>query len=575
MWKFAAAMGSALPDPVKSEAAAAPVPSIAVPSKPPAGQRGPAGIQPRATYSRVNTPRPPKPDAGEMGQKSVAPRGAESLPKVAEARVTMSSTTGMNIHDLLKAASAGAAEHLDLNLRHARRVAGLEVEKTAAAAPPAHAPTIDTAQALAIADALDWVKVAMTDGEAPPADPNMQGTGVGANASSVHITPSGENKVTGNNGTASAAVQPPMSETLESDPNISGDAATHVETKTTIDGAPPVIENGTVDTPAKMASLYARNLTVLGLKLAEDEAGPETVEAPPADAEPPAESTEGGMGAELPPEVAALLAQLGVDPETADPETIQAILAMLQENQGGTEVPPAAETAGEPEMEAPVGDAAAPMEDPKVAALYAHNLRALGFHKEAASAHPQSRTKQSSVPVDALIELAKIGHISPDGLVALLKLAGEETLAADTGPQNAGGQAVAPEGVRDSSEPGPAKPADVEAQVSKMLSSNEAAINTTQRDAKADVKEDLSQILNESALSRSGDSVLQDALKNTEQAGSKISSLQLAALQVLAEKRAAEDCAPGKKDSKKGKEKTSMMAGMAPPPPPPPPAPTM
>ncbi len=102
----------------------------------------------------------------------------------------------------------------------------------------------------------------------------------------------------------------------------------------------------------------------------------------------------------------------------------------------------------------------------------------------------------------------------------------------------------------------PSEPADVTRQKS-MISSNEAAINYTKRQAKADPKSDLGRVLKEPALSAATDKTLNLAFAHTQQAGAKIASdlTRTAAAQALLQKLAEEA------DASKKKEKTSNMPG--------------
>lgn len=80
-----------------------------------------------------------------------------------------------------------------------------------------------------------------------------------------------------------------------------------------------------------------------------------------------------------------------------------------------------------------------------------------------------------------------------------------------------------PDGAVGSGEGAPSEPSDVASQKRKMVSSNEAAINYTKRDAKGDPKQDLGDILSEPALSASTDATLDRTLDHTDAAGAKIS----------------------------------------------------
>lgn len=120
-----------------------------------------------------------------------------------------------------------------------------------------------------------------------------------------------------------------------------------------------------------------------------------------------------------------------------------------------------------------------------------------------------------------------------------------------------------PEGVRASGEAGPSEPADVSSQ-KRLISSNEAAINFTKGQAKADPKSDVNKVLTEPALSSAHDDVLQRAFDNTERAGVKISSLvRSSATRALLEKMAEE---AAEDDKKKKKESGGAMGTFTAPP---------
>ena len=83
--------------------------------------------------------------------------------------------------------------------------------------------------------------------------------------------------------------------------------------------------------------------------------------------------------------------------------------------------------------------------------------------------------------------------------------------------------AAPPPGAAPAGEQVPSEPSDVTSQKS-MISSNEAAINYTKGQAKADPKKDVNQVLTEPALSSAHDKVLNEVFENTGRAGVKISS---------------------------------------------------
>jgi hypothetical protein len=87
--------------------------------------------------------------------------------------------------------------------------------------------------------------------------------------------------------------------------------------------------------------------------------------------------------------------------------------------------------------------------------------------------------------------------------------------------------AEAPQGASAAQDgPIPPEPSDVNSQ-KRFISDNMAAINYTRRQAKADPKRDLGQILTEPALSAATDKTLNEAFNHTNEAGAKIASAQL------------------------------------------------
>ena len=76
-----------------------------------------------------------------------------------------------------------------------------------------------------------------------------------------------------------------------------------------------------------------------------------------------------------------------------------------------------------------------------------------------------------------------------------------------------------------------------------MIDSNEAARDYTKRDAKAEPKERMGEVLDEPAQKKSTDAVLQNNLSNTSEAGVKISAAQAVAARALLSKLAEEGCA--------------------------------
>jgi hypothetical protein len=118
------------------------------------------------------------------------------------------------------------------------------------------------------------------------------------------------------------------------------------------------------------------------------------------------------------------------------------------------------------------------------------------------------------------------------------------------------GPAAPPSGTA-SGEGVPSEPSDVTSQ-KRMIASNEAAINYTKGEAKADPKSDLSMILTEPALSSSTDRVLQEAFDASSRAGSKIASAEPTLTQSAAASAYLQKLA---EMQVKGKEKKSNMPG--------------
>ena len=87
----------------------------------------------------------------------------------------------------------------------------------------------------------------------------------------------------------------------------------------------------------------------------------------------------------------------------------------------------------------------------------------------------------------------------------------------------------------------PALPGPAAAQ-EKLIDSLQAAINYTKRDAKAEPKERMGEVLDEPAQKKTTDTVLQNNLSNTTEAGTKISSVKVAAARAYLKKIAEEGC---------------------------------
>jgi len=87
----------------------------------------------------------------------------------------------------------------------------------------------------------------------------------------------------------------------------------------------------------------------------------------------------------------------------------------------------------------------------------------------------------------------------------------------------------------------PALPGPAAAQ-EKLIDSITSAINYTKRDAKAEPKERMGEVLDEPAQKKTTDTVLQNNLSNTDAAGTKISSVKVAAARAYLKKVAEAGC---------------------------------
>jgi hypothetical protein len=138
-----------------------------------------------------------------------------------------------------------------------------------------------------------------------------------------------------------------------------------------------------------------------------------------------------------------------------------------------------------------------------------------------AAALARGKKKESSAPIGLIRKLAE-DAINPAHI---------------SSPANVD-PAKPPPGASASEEGVPAEPSDVTSQ-KRMISSNQAAIDYTKGQAKADPKKDVNQVLEEPALSSSTDKVLEQAFDATGQAGVKISSaggMRKSAMQIGAQR---------------------------------------
>lgn len=224
MRKLSVAMGSALPDPVAATARPSPVPTPAIENKTAPGQRGPVGLSPRTTYSRVNTGTPPVPDAGMSLHKSAPPRGSEFLPnKLAHQEVFMATSADRpSLNDMVKAAMAGTIAKSEIT-REALRQTGEEFSTKIASAQYSddHVSTQDVHK---LASALGYLANSFRK------EAYDLGPGAGPGALEVSgAKASGNSLDAGESGHAIASNQPPMTPALQRDQVQSGKSNTGLQ----------------------------------------------------------------------------------------------------------------------------------------------------------------------------------------------------------------------------------------------------------------------------------------------------------------------------------------------------------
>jgi len=491
--KLSEALGSGTADPIKGSAAAQPMPQPVVANKPAAGQRGPKGLAPRTSYSRVNTGALPAPDAGASGQKAIQPRGLEFLPSKVAHKEKISMTTMMqrpNLHDLVKEAMEGTANKINISAEAERQLdsIGDHAEQTKQAS--AIVDSVSTEYINKLASALDYMAK-----QADVATTTMQ-PGKGPNALEVLESNNTAPPIDVNQG--KARTQIPMTPAMQSS-GVASDASTAMATNDGMQHAEqpvdPMHNEG-----VKSAALMERNLQALGI----------TKKASAASVVYPAMMAAGGYmghqkgkrmhrGGEKAPEwgVGKYIGSALVHPYGA--------------YQIGKSI-----GYGNSEEEAHKSKS-----KKKEASLHTRNLQALGLHKQAE---------------DAINKASISAGMTQTG-------------------------ATPPEGASPAGEQVPSEPSDVNKQ-KRMISSNDAAINYTKREAKADPKKDVGHVVNEPALSASSDTTLSQAFTHTQEAGAKIASnmMRTAAAQALLSKLAA--CA-SEEAKEKGKKKEKNAQGLS------------
>lgn len=571
-------MGSALPDPVKDNAATSPIPQQAIENKPAPGQTGPKGMSPRTTYSRVNTGSPPVMDAGAMSQKSGPNLGLNSLPKLAAPRGCMTTIQERpSLQEMVKAAMAGTSQRLSVNLEAARQAEQHQGVKTAsvASAPVSLRGHVPTELVQKLAGALGFMEDQLRkEAELAP--------GEGPGALQVMEAESSEKNIdAGQGGQATSQNQPPQNPPLQAEKAQQGNAGTGLATNDEMKHPEQPVE------PIKNASAQAlklvegnlNRLAKLGFAITQKghdfDSKLYEMKARHA-AERMALGEEFGaqrFGGPTPPEGSggALerlvnIARFGSsEAMEGDPRHLE--YAAKQHAQGsnawnplgGSMTPSSHEQGGtemmygrykKPGAAAPAKEASAKTAAPalpaaglktapgRVATAMGQAARKIRHSAGRGAEATKDFAKKHKGEIAAGAGGAAVGGAAgfaagkkkeSSGVAALVRSIvkqAEDAInpAQISSPGNVD-PAQPPPGASASGEDVPAEPGDVTSQ-KRLIQSNEAAINYTKQQAKADPKKDVAQVLAEPPLSSSTDKVLNLAFDSTGQAGVKISSAQ-------------------------------------------------
>lgn len=534
--KLATAIGSAPPDPVKSQAATSPMPVPVVENKTAPGQTGPRGLSPRTTYSRVNASPPPVSTLPDQVKVS-PPRGAEFLPKVAHKEQIMNMATRPTLHEMLTAAMEGTIERVNITKEAARQLGNHSdeaVEKTASEeVDTSHYPT---EHLFKMAAALEYISDTVKQAD----EGHVQQPGEGPGALTVLEAQGGSPVLeAGQSGKAVSSLQADKPET-QTEKVQSGKANTGMATNDeTMHGEQPEhpIKNAS-------ASLLDQNLERLGIKQAaytpekreRDQALVKKLKPEHTFKKNVEGITHGATaGAMVGAPVGFLHGAFKAAPNMAN--------AIAKEHGKAGKAVAGAKELGKGIAKGyykGVGHGA-------VGGMTAMELaRGVGAKRLENAENRLEKHKKASAP-----------------LALIRKLAGE-----DVSPAHISAGAAVPPDASEAGQGVPSEPGDVNSQKA-MISSNEAAINYTKGQAKADPKKDVNQVLTQPALTREGDNVLFQAFDHASQAGTKFGSarnslagdtIKVAAARALLSNLM--DKAATEKGGKK-KEKDSMM-GSAP-----------
>jgi hypothetical protein len=500
----------------------------------------------------------------------------EFLPKMAQLENPMT-TTAMpkpSLHDFIKTAMEASAAKVDLSLEGARQVANNgdvapEAEKTASVQQaPAEVPTEYVEK---LAGALDYVAQSLNP-KVAAAETASDGPGKGPNSLETNQGKLPTEDNIDADQTGEATQKPPMSPGTQKLPGQKGDPGGTMETNESMSHPEqPVEPISNEKTTVKAAEVaYINNLVSLGmLKVAADEKG-QAVLVPANDMVKEALGQDtgsylgstaggaaaGGAGGAL---KGGAMGALGGGLLGAGVGGLGGLMA------GGAGAGLAGALGG-----GAVGAGLGGLGGAAVGGTSgAVGGGVKGYQRARAGgealAAQQAAAQQAAAQQQPKVAEAKEAEIDPKVLarnfmqLGLFKAA-EDALnpaSVSAGKADATG-ATPPAGAAPAGEGVPSEPSDVSSQKKKMISSNEAAINYTKADAKADPKSDMGDVLKEPALTKKTDKVLDKVLEHD--GGAKISSItRVASARAILAKLAEE-----MKDTKDGKKKEKESQGMAP-----------
>lgn len=213
-------------------AAASPIPAPQISTLAAPGKRGPVGMAPRVSNSRVNTGVAPAMDAGASDQKSVPPMGASMLQvKTAQPNEDrMATMMGRpTVQDMIQAAVAGTAARMSINAEamHQMKLASETCSKCnkspceckdekKPSKPPEDEKTASS-HVEKLASALEFAALLVKEGSIQIDGGSSSGTGPGEGPNTLHITESMSGPPPGgtNMGTAISKDIPPKNPPMQ------------------------------------------------------------------------------------------------------------------------------------------------------------------------------------------------------------------------------------------------------------------------------------------------------------------------------------------------------------------------